>query len=174
MADIKIKYPATSSVDLTITLASLATGASGVFTAGRASTAVDNTTNLDLDHLLSGIIKLGTTPTVSRSVNVYAYANLSTASGTPTYPDGITGTDAAKTMTSANIQNSALRFVASITTDATTGLNCTFGPVSLASVFGGALPKFWGVFVAHDSAVNLDATGGNHKLSYERVQSQTV
>lgn len=174
MSDVKVKYPATSSVDLTITLASLATGASGVFTTGRASTAVDNTTNNDVDHLLSGIIKLGTTPTVSRSVNVYAYANLSSATGTPTYPDGITGSDAGKTMTSANIMNSALRFVASVTTDATTGLNCTFGPVSIASIFGGSLPKFWGVYVAHDSAVNLDATGGNHKLSYERVQWQTV
>ena len=174
MAAIKIAYPSTSSVDLTITLASLATGASGVFTTGRASTAVDNTTNLDLDHLLSGIIKLGTTPTVSRLVNIYAYANLSSASGTPTYPDSITGTDAGKTMTSANIQNSALKFVASITTDATTGLNCTFGPVSVASIFGGVLPKFWGIYVAHDSAVALDSTGGNHKISYERVQSQTV
>ena len=174
MALIKTSYPSTSSVDVTITLASLASGAAGVYTTGRASTAVDNTTNVDLDHLLSGIIKLGTTPTVSRSVNVYAYANLSSAAGTPTYPDAITGTDAAKTMTSANIQNSALKFVASITTDATTGLNCWFGPVSVASLFGGVLPKFWGVFVAHDSAVALDATGGNHKISYERIQGQTV
>ena len=174
MADIKVKYPSTSSTDVAITLASLASGASGVYTTGRASTAVDNTTNLDLDHLLSGIIKLGTTPTVSRSVNIYAYANLSTASGTPTYPDGITGTDAGKTMTSANIMNGALKFVASVTTDATTGLNCTFGPVSIASLFGGVLPKFWGIYVAHDSNVALDATGGNHKLSYERIQSQTV
>lgn len=174
MAAIKTAYPSTSSVDLTITLASLASGSAGVYTTGRASTAVDNTTNVDLDHLLSGIIKLGTTPTASRSVNVYAYANLSSATGTPTYPDGITGTDAGKTMTSANIMNGALKFVASVTTDATTGLNCTFGPVSMASVFGGSLPKFWGVYVAHDSAVALDATGGNHKLSYERIQGQTV
>jgi len=174
MADIKIKYPATSSTDITITLASLASGASGVFTTGRASTAVDNTTNTDLDHLLSGVIKLGTSPTASRSVNVYAYANTSSASGTPTYPDSITGTDAGKTMTSANIQNSALKFVASITTDATTGLNCWFGPVSIASIFGGVLPKFYGIYVAHDSGVALDATGGNFKISYERIQSQTV
>jgi hypothetical protein len=97
MADVKIKYPSTSSVDLTISLASLATGSSGVFTAGQESTAVDNTSNLDLDHLLSGKITTGTSPTVSRSINVYAYANTSSASGTPTYPDVLDGSDSAET-----------------------------------------------------------------------------
>ena len=173
-ADIKTKYPSTSSTDLTITLASLASGAQGVFTAGQESTAVDNTTNNDLDHLLSGMITTGTTPTVSRSINVYAYANTSSASGTPTYPDVLDGTDSAETITSANVMNSALKFVASITVDATSNRSYYFGPVSIASVFGGSLPKFWGVYVAHDTAVDLNATGGNHKLSYERIQSQTV
>lgn len=172
--DIKVKYPSTSSVDLTITLASLATGSSGVFTAGQESTAVDNTSNLDLDHLLSGKITTGTTPTVSRSINVYAYANLSSASGTPAYPDVLDGSDSAETFTSANVMNSAVKFVASITVDATSDRAYYFGPVSIASLFGGVLPKFWGVYVAHDTAVNLNATAGNHKLSYERIQSQTV
>ena len=173
MADLKTKYPAASSVDLTIDLASLATNAQGVYLAGRASTAVDNTTTQDLDHLLSGVIVTGgTAPTVSRSINIYAYAASSTASGVPTYPDSITGTDAAKTMTSANVQNSALRFVASITIDATASRVYAFAPVSMAAVFGGVLPKFWGIFVAHDTAQTLNSAG--HKLSYERVQGQTV
>lgn len=174
MADLKIKYPSTSSVALTIDLASLGSGASGVFTAGRESTAVDNTTNNDLDHLLSGKIRTGTTPTASRSINIYAYANISSSGGTPTYPDVLDGTDSAETFTSANVLNSAVKFVASITVDATSDRDYFFGPVSMASVFGGSLPKFWGVFVAHDTAVNLNATGGNHVLTYERVQGQTV
>ena len=173
MSDLKTKYPSASSVDLTIDLASLATNAQGVYLAGRASTAVDNTTTQDLDHLLSGVIVTGgTAPTVSRSINIYGYAASSTAAGVPTYPDSITGTDAAKTMTSANVQNSALRFVASITIDATASRAYAFAPVSMAAVFGGVLPKFWGIFVAHDTAQALNATG--HKLSYERVQGQTV
>jgi hypothetical protein len=173
-ADIKVKYPSTSSVDLTISLASLASGSSGVFTAGQESTAVDNTSNLDLDHLLSGKITTGTSPTVSRSINVYAYANLSSSSGTPTYADVLDGTDSAETFTSANVMNSAVKFVASITIDNTSDRAYYFGPVSIASLFGGVLPKFWGVYVAHDTAVNLNSTAGNHKLSYERIQSQTV
>ena len=143
MADLLTKYPATSSVDVVISLASEPTNAQGVFLAGQASTAVDNTATLDLDHLLSGVIVAGSVaPTVSRSINVYAYAASSTASGVPTYPDGITGTDASKTMTSANVMNSALKFVASITIDATASRAYTFAPVSMAGVFGGVLPKF--------------------------------
>lgn len=173
-ADIKIKYPSTSSVDLTITLASLASGSSGVFTAGQESTAVDNTTNVDVDHLLSGKITTGTSPTASRSINVYAYANLSSATGTPTYPDVLDGTDSAETFTSANVMNSAVRFVANMVIDSTSDRAYYFGPVSVASLFGGVLPKFWGVYVAHDTAVNLNSTAGNHKISYERIQAQTV
>lgn len=175
MPDILVKYPVTSSVDLTISLASLAANAQGVFVAGRASTAVDNRTTQDLDHLLSGVIRTGTTtPVVSRSINIYAYAAYITVTGTPTYPDSITGTDAAKTMTSANVQNSALKFVASITIDVTTERDYFIAPVSIASIFGGALPKYWGIFVAHDTGSALSATGGACKLSFERIQGQTV
>ena len=174
MADIKVKYPVTSSIDLTITLAALASGAAGVYTAGQESTAVDNTTNADLDHLVSGKIRTGTAPTVSRSINVYAYANLSTTAGVPTYPDVLDGTDSVETFTSANVQNNAVKFVASITVDATSDRDYFFGPVSVAGLFGGVMPKFWGLYVAHDTGVALNATGGNHKISYERIQGQTV
>lgn len=174
MADIKTKYPSTSSVDLTCSLASLASGAQGVFTAGRESTAVDNTTNVDLDHLLSGKITTGTNPTASRSINVYVYANLSSSSGTPTYPDVLDGTDSGETFTSANVMNSSVRVAASITVDNTSDRAYYFAPVSVAMLFGGSLPKFWGVYVAHDTGVALNATAGNHKLSYERIQGQTV
>lgn len=174
MSDIKTKYPSTSSVALTISLASLASGSAGVFTAGQESTAVDNTSNLDVDHLLSGVIRAGTSPTAGRYINVYAYANISSASGTPTYPDVLDGTDSAETFTSANVMNGIVKLVASLIIDSTSNRDYFFGPISIASLFGGALPKFWGVFVAHDTAVALNATGGNHVLSYERVQAQTV
>lgn len=175
MAVIKELFPVTSSVDVTITLASLAANAQGVFTAGRASTEIDNRTTLDLDHILSGKIRTGTTtPVAGRSINIYAYAPISNAAGTPTYPDSITGNDAAKTFTSANVQNSAVRFVASITIDATAERDYFFAPVSIASLFGGSLPQFYGIFVAHDTGSNLSATGGACVLSYERIQGQTV
>lgn len=174
MSDTKTKYPSTSSVSITISLGSLASGSSGVYTSGRESDAVDNTSNNDVDHLLAGKIRTGTSPTASRSINVYVYANISSSSGTPTYPDVLDGTDSAETFTSANVMNSAVRLAASMLVDSTSDRDYFFGPISVASLFGGVLPKFWGVYVAHDTGVNLNSTGGNHVLSYERIQAQTV
>ena len=77
-ADIKLKYPSTSSVAITCDVSSLA---SSTAYAGRASTAIDNTTNLDLDHIVSGSITLGTTPTASKNVWVYAYAPTKVVTG---------------------------------------------------------------------------------------------
>ena len=173
MADIKTKYPqaSTDTVALTLTLASLATDTNKLV--GRASTAVVNTTNLDLDHLVSGRITTGTSPTVSKTIEVWAYAPIQVASGTPTYPDSITGTDAAKTMTSANVKSAALRLIAVITVDANSDRSYAIPPTSIAQLFGG-MPPWWGVFVVHDTGVNLNSTAGNHFITYHRIQAQTV
>lgn len=170
MADIKAKYPAADTVAITISLASLASSTSW---AGRASTAINNTTNLDLDHLVSGVIKLGTTPTAAKRVSVYVYAPLKIVSGTPTYPDGITGTDANKTMTSESVAIAALRWLWTGKTDATTGLVLPMPQCSIADAFGG-MPPYWGLFVVHDSVAALDATAGNHYFHYFRQQAQSV
>lgn len=170
-ADIKTKYPATSSVAITLTAASLASDTN--LLAGRASTAVDNTTNLDLDHLVSGMITTGTTPTVNTQIEIWAWASFKTVSGTPTYPDSITGTDANKTITNSGIKSAMLRPVATFIVTATSNVGYYFAPVSIASLFG-AMPKYWGLFIVHNTAVNLNATGGNHDIQYERIQAQTV
>jgi hypothetical protein len=171
MADFKTKYPATSSIALTLGVASLASDTN--LLAGRASTAVDNTSNLDLDHLVSGVVMTGTTPTVNTTIEVWAYASYKTASGTPTYPDTITGTDANKTLTNSGTKASALRLVASIVVTATSNVAYPFAPVSIASLFG-AMPKFWGLFVVHNTGAALNATAGNHDFQYERIQAQSV
>ncbi|WP_342617226.1 hypothetical protein [Rhodoferax sp. GW822-FHT02A01] len=169
----KIFYPSTSTVALTISLASLADdNTNGI--AGRTSTAVDNTTNLDQDALLSGYIKTGTSPTAGRTIEIWLYAPVSIASGTPTYPDSVTGTDAAKTFTSRNILQYGLRLAATLVVDATTGNVYPIAPISVASFYGYVLPPFWGAFVLNRTAVALDSTGGNHALTYERIQSQGV
>lgn len=171
MADIKTKYPATSSVAITCTTASLASDTT--LLAGRASTAVDNTANLDLDHRISGVLRVsGTAPTASTTIELWAYAPIIIASGTPTYPDSITGTDAAKTMTSAYVKFSALRLIATIYVDAAASRDYYVAPTSIANLFGGALPQFWGVFVVQGTGQALNAT--QVSLQYDRVQGQTV
>lgn len=170
MADIKTKYPVADTIAITCDVSSLA---SSTAWAGRASTAVDNTTTLDLDHMVSGVIRLGTTPTANKTVSVYAYAPIKIASGTPTYPDGITGTDAAKTMTSANVAIVGLVWLWSANTDATSDRDLFMPPKSIAQAFG-SMPPYWGLFVTHDSVAALNATASNHFFHYQRIQAQSV
>lgn len=167
MADIKIKYG--TEVTLTCTLASLATSSTKV--AGQESSVVDNTSTLALDYHLSGKITTGTSPTASRTIQVWVYAAVE---DTPTYPDVFDGTDSAETVTSENVRNSALKLAATIVTDNTSNRTYWFGPVSVAALFGGACPYKWGVWVVHDTAVNLNSTGSNHALWAMPILAQTV
>lgn len=169
----KMVYPAINTIALSLNLASLADdNTNGI--AGRSSGVVDNTTNLDLDHILSGFIKAGTSPTAGRTIEVWVWGAIQIVSGTPSYPDGITGSDANKTFTSRNILLSGLAPVRSITVDATTGNVYPIKPTSIASCFDGVLPPYWGIFILNRTGVALDATAGNHVLCYERVQQQSV
>lgn len=156
---IKTEYAASSAV--TITLASLAT--SSTWLAGRQSDVVDNTTNKYLDYLVAGKITVGTTPTSGTEIRVYVVALTEDS----TMPDTITAAgDAAKTLTSAGVRDGCARLAGPpMQVDATTSdRTYWFGPVSVASLFGGVCPKKFVVFVAHNSAVNLNSTGGNHAV----------
>jgi hypothetical protein len=172
-ADIKQKYPASSNntVALTITLASLAT--SSALLAGRQSTVVDNTSNLDLDHLVGGKVRLGTSPTVSTLIEAWAFAAYKIASGTPSYPDTLGASDAAVTITSANVKYGLLVPLWSQIVDNTTGRDYFMPPTSIAQAFG-ELPPYWGIWVTHSTVAALDSTGGNHEFHYHRIQKQTV
>ena len=157
MASQKLVYAA--SADLTITLASLATDAN--LLTGRESTVVDNSSNLYLDYLISDKITTGTSPTTAKCIEVWAYA---AQNDTPLYPDVFDGTDSAETITNIEIKQVALRLVAVMTTTSTSNIAYYFPPTSIAQLFG-QVPKKWGIFVTHNTGVNLNATGGNHVIS---------
>lgn len=156
MANIKIEYAASSA--LTITLTSLASSATLV--AGRESDLVDNTTNKYLDYLLSGKITTGTTPTDVREIRVYVAGIYDDT----TWPDVLDGTNSDETITSTQIRDAALKLAAVIPTNNTSDRTYWFGPISVAALFGGALPKKWDVWVTQNTAVALNATGSNHVL----------
>ena len=156
MANIKAEYAASATV--TISPASLATSATWV--AGAESDLIDNTTNKYLDYLLAGQITVGTTPTINTEIRVYVVALMDDS----TWPDVFDGTSSAETATSEGVRDGYAKLAAVMRVDATTSDRVyPFGPVSVASLFGGVCPKKFVVFVAHNSGVNLNATGGNHK-----------
>ena len=165
MADLKLSYPAAS--DLTITLASLASDTN--LLTGRESAVIDNTANLYLDILISGKITAGTSPTASRSIEVWAVGSWD---GT-NWPDVFDGTESAETITSADIKASVCRFVAAMATANTSDRAYHFGPVSLASAFGGTLPPKVVLFITHSTGVALNSTAGNHQIRLQPVY-QTI
>ena len=149
MATLTINYSANTAI--TMDLANL--GTSATFVAGRESSQIDNTTNKFVDAIVSGQISVGTTPTANTQINVYVWgADTSLAT---TALDVLDGTDSAETLTNVGIRD-ALRLGASINVPAATSdVAYVVLPFSVASLFGGILPKFWGLFVAHNTAVNL-------------------
>lgn len=175
MADFKVKYPTGANADttaITCTLTSLASSATLV--AGQASAAVDNRTTNDIDHLISGKIRMGAVaPTVNTYIEVWAAAPYKIASGTATFPDVLDGTDSAKTFTSLNVKNSSMRLIWSTLVDATANRDYFIPPTSLRNAFG-EMPAMYQLFVTNGSGQALSATGTDHVLHYERVQNQSV
>jgi len=158
--DVKIKY-GTNGQAITCSMASVADGSA------RASTAVDNTTNLFLDALVQVTAKTGASGVSATGyINVFAYA---TSDGGTKYTDGVTGTDAAFTVGAQT--NLALLGTIGVAANAT---SYTSSPMSVAAAFGGVLPDHWGIVIHNNTGAALDATEGNHKKVYQGILTQVV
>lgn len=154
-ANIKTAYAA--SVPMTFTsVNSLAS--SSTLVAGANATAVDNTSNLYLDYLLAGFYKnnVTTPPTAGTEIDTYLYRSYDDG---PTYPAGLTGSDAAATITTVNMINSGLKLAWSIIVAATTSQVNPFDAGVISGYFGGITPKLWSIWVTHNSGQSLAASG---------------
>lgn len=160
----KPSYAASASV-AGLTLASLAT--SSTRTAGAESDAIDNSSTLYDDILISGKITTGTSPTANKQIDVWIVPAMDGAS---TWPDVFDGTGSAETITSENVRNGLGKLLKSILVDGTSDRTYYFSNESVAALFGGVVPQKFVVFVSHDTAVNLNSTGGNHALNVLGVQ----
>jgi len=157
-----------SNTTITMDLDGLASSASWI--AGRESTEIDNaTTNKYLDALVQGKVKVGTTPTANTTIAVYVWgADTSLAT---TAIDVLDGTDSAETLTNTGVLNSALRLGAVISVlVATSDIVYNIAPFSVASLFGGVMPKFWGLFVSHNCGAALHATDNTNFFSYVGIK----
>lgn len=159
MAATNNKLAYASSAAVTITLASLASSASST-SAGRASAEIDNTTNLYEDYWLSGKITVGTTPTANTRIEVWVIPIKADA----VYHDVFGGTDVAETPTSRVMLEAYGKLHATMDVDATTSDRGYEFSGSVAATCQGYLPPKFQVFVTHNTAVALNATGGNHVI----------
>lgn len=147
MANVKTAFETIDT--LTITLASLANGS------GRASTAVDNTSNLDLDGTVFVKIKTNAAGTSATGhIDVYIVKSPDGSN----YDDAFAGTDAALTPNAATFL-----FSFPATANATTYQ----GSERLSKVFE-RLPKKFAICVVNNSGAALDSTAGNHSATVNR------
>lgn len=163
--DFKLAFVA--STDLTFTsLNSLASDTA--LLAGASAAAVDNgATGVPYEIGVSGYIKnSGSTPTVNREIDIYAYAALNDV---PEWPDTLDGTDSTKTITTTNLLNSGLKLLQSMTIAATANQINAFAPVALSALFG-VMPRKWSIFVVHNSGQAINSSG--NKISYKGVYIQ--
>ena len=152
---------------IAIDLSSLPT--SSTFLTGRESTQVDNSATNYVDAIVNVKNIAGhavTAPVIGQMITVYVWGADTSLVTVPI--DTLAGADAARTLGHASVLNS-LRFAgAPSVTVATVGLSYYVQPFSVAALFGGVMPKFWGLFVAHNQAGAL-AAAQTGKFSFNGV-----
>lgn len=155
MATTSINYGSNTSI--TFDVSSL--GASSTFLSGRESTQIDNTSNKYNDYIVTcdGITgNTGSAPTVGQQIQLYAWG--SDVSLATTAIDALDGTDSAASLGHVSVLQS-LRLVAAPTvTVATAGLKYYIMPFSIAALFNDVVPKFWGLYLAHNHTAALAAS----------------
>lgn len=157
MAVTNITYGTRTAI--TIDPSSLA--ASATFVAGVESAEQDNTSDKFVDVLVEGQLTThaSTASTIGQYAGVWVWGSNVTLGTTPI--DTLDGTAGAVTLSHAAVLNS-LRLAAVCTATATTaGVVHYVLPFSVAALFGGQMPKYWGLFNAHNFTGALAASQAN-------------
>lgn len=149
---------------MTITLTGLATAAA--LDVGRQSTVAANGTDDAIDALVGGKVTTGTTPTASRQIEIWAFGSYDDTE----YSGGAGASDAALTPDTKTL----LKLLTIIPTVSTSDKAYRWGPFSVAQAFGGVMPENWGIWITHNTGVNLNATATNHEVVYTPVKYESV
>lgn len=158
----------TYSSNTAITLDPSSLAQSATWISGVESNEIDNTTNQYVDALvdIKGITWSSTTNTVGQEARIYVWGSDISLATTPI--DVFDGTSSAETTTATVLQ--CLRLASSATALVTTGsLVYYFQPFSVASLFGGIMPKFWGLYFTHSMTGSVH-TGQSGKFQYTGIK----
>jgi hypothetical protein len=146
--------------------------ANSTFTSGWSSAEVENTQGY-VDVLVTVLpITSGATVAVGQYIGLWAAGqNTSFVTNPITAAGGIDGVDSAAVLTNTSTLNS-LRFVAAPTATATGALPYVIEPFSMAQLFGGVMPKFWCLYLAHNHG---SALGTNtNRFSFNGITYTTA
>lgn len=155
MATASLSYGTTTAITLDVS----SLGTSSTFVAGRESTQIDNTSDLFVDAIVTcdGISgHASTAPTIGQYIGVWVWGSDVSLATTPI--DVLDGTDSAETLGHVSVLNSLKLAAAPAVTVATANLKYWVPAFSVAQLFGGVMPKFWGLYVAHNHTGALAAS----------------
>lgn len=152
MADVKEKFGTPTA--FTKTNANLASSA----TAGWKSNAIDNSTNLYLDALVSiELAAVNTAPANSKAIFLYAYSLVEGTAYASTGDGTVDGTEGTLTFPDITTLPCALPLLGTIPYPVQNkAINSP--AFSVARCFGGVLPPKWGVAMVNHSGQTLNVT----------------
>jgi hypothetical protein len=143
-----------ASAAVTNALGALASSTTWV--AGYESATIDNSTNKDLDILISTQVTVGTTPTINTLIEVSTVSMMDDS----TWPDVFDGTTSAETVTSVGVKQGICLPLGYMNVDATTTNRVYYlSKRSVASQYGGVCPDKFVLFTAHNCVAALNSTG---------------
>lgn len=174
MASIREAFGAATPVTTT-TLGGLAASSAQTSAATYQMAAVDNSTNLYLDALVSvtATTNATTAPTGSPVVEVYAYGSMD---GGTTYPDNVTGVESTSNA-GTTIQNMGnLRLIGLVNMQTTVNATTKAGPFSVAAAFNGTLPPRFGIVLCNNTGQALAAgnTAATNAITWTGVYATSV
>jgi hypothetical protein len=152
--DVKIAYAASASFTVT-NLHALA--ASATWVAGWESNLVDNTTNLYEDYLISGLLKAAAANNAVGTVRVYIVAMNADATWPSDKDTAFDGTESAEAI-ATDLRDAVGKLGCVVNASAATANQIySFGPFSVASLFGGVCPAKFVVYITGNIATSTNA-----------------
>jgi hypothetical protein len=153
--DVTIKYRASSN--LTVTALNGGIASSSTHVSGWESAEIDNTTDKDLDKLISGKITVESSGLAAGEIRIYVVPKLDDS----TWPGGFDGTESAEAtpLDDANGTAAGAVLLKSIATDTTASQVYYFHLLRVAAAFGGVLPPKFVILITQSTGAALETSG---------------
>ena len=157
MATRKLTYRASSN--LTVTALNGGIASSATWVAGWTSGTIDNTSDLDLDKLVSAKFTVESSGLSAGEIRVYVYAMLDDSNWPDIFSAGTEGTEGTCTLHDTNTRDSSVKLIWSTATDTTASQVYAMDKVSIAQFYGGVLPPKFALIVSHSTGTTLETSG---------------
>lgn len=140
-------------------------------TAGWMSNAIDNSTNLYLDALVTiELAAVNTAPANSKAIFLYAFALVDGSASAYTSSGSATPSGSEGTLTFPDVTTNAVPMpLLGIVPYPTINIAINGGPFSVAACFGGVLPVKWGVAMINYTGMTLSVTNIKYIEVYNTV-----